>query len=542
MSDETFETWSGIKLKPIYRPEDLAGFDYKGNLGDAGEYPFTRGKYANMYRQEKWIARELCGMETPRKTNERLKFLASHGQMGLGIVPDTPSQLGLDSDHPMAVASVGTQGVPLCCWQDMQELLDGIALEATTSSFSVPGVMAAPLVAQYIVASEKRGYNRKILRGSVQNDPLQAHVTSCYDLGNRLDLALKLCIDLIEFCAREMPNWHSCTVNAYDLRETGINAVQEMAFTLAIAFAYIQEMLKRGVPVDDFARRMLVIAGVHIDFFEEIAKFRAARRIWARVLKDRFHAQNPRTLALTISMHTAGSSLTTQQPFNNIVRGAYEAMVAVLSGCRGLDISSYDEGVCVPSEAAGLVSMRTQQVLAYETGVTSVVDPLGGSYYVEWLTGALEQEMLQLMQRIEEMGGMAAAVESGWVQQQIEAASLKLREKIDRGERIVVGLNSFHLEPEKDNLLPLDTTQIKPSKEQVKKLEEWKASRDKVALDEKLRILHGVASDKKKNLMPYIIEATAAGATTGETLGVIRLAYGEPYDILDRITLPFRLD
>lgn len=536
-----FETWSGIPVKRIYTPNDIKEVDYGESLGDAGQYPFTRGKYPNMYRQQLWIARELCGLGTPRETNKRLKFLTSQGQTGLAIVPDQPSQFGLDSDHPMAIPAVGTQGVPICCRHDMEELLDDIDLEVTTSSFSIPGISAIVLVAQYLVAAEKRRYDRKILRGSVQNDPLQAILT-CYDLGNSPELLMKLAIDLIEFCAREMPEWHCTTVNAYDLREAGVNAIQEMGFTLAIAIAYIEETLKRGLTIDDFADKMLIISDVHIDFFEEIAKFRAARRVWAKLMRERFHAKNPKSMALTISVHTAGCSLTTAQPFNNITRAAYQALSAILGGCRGLDLSSYDEGICTPSEEGCLVSMQTQHVLTHETGVRNVVDPLGGSYYVEWLTNTLEQKISEAISEIDQMGGMVAAIKSGWAKLQIEKASRRVYEEIEREDKIVVGLNAFQIEPERDNLLPISKSQAKPSAEQTAKIKQMKATRDKAQVEKRLRVLYQVAKERKENLMPYIIEATTADATSGEIVGTIRLAYGSPYDVLEKVDVPFKFD
>lgn len=537
---ERFETWSEIPVKPIYTPDDLKGFDYARDSGDAGEYPFTRGKYRTMYRHEPWIMRELCGLDTPKETNKRLKYLASHGQAGLAIVPDQPSQYGLDSDHPMAEPAAGTQGVPICCLQDMEELLEGLDLDATTSSFSIPGISTIVLVAQYALVAEKRGYSRKTLRGSVQNDPLQA-VLTCYDLGNPLELLMKLCVDLIEFCAREMPKWHSVTVNAYDLREAGLNASQEIAFTLAIASAYANETLKRGLAIDDFMHRMLIISSVHIDFFEEIAKLRAARRVWAKLMKERFHAKNPKSMALTISVHTAGCSLTKQQPFVNIVRSAYEALAAALGGCRGLDLSSYDEGTCTPSEEAALVSLRTEQVLMEETRVTNVVDPLGGSYYVEWLTNKLEQEIWKIINEIEAMGGTEAAIRSGWAQEQITNTAVRIQEKVDRGEMKVIGLNLYQIEPQKDNLLPIAESQRRASTEQVSKIRKMKATRDKAQVEERLKVLYRVGKERKENFMPYIMDATAANATTGEILGTLRLAYGYPYDVLGKVEAPFSL-
>lgn len=531
-----FTTWSGLPVREIYTPKDIPKNDE--NLGEPGEFPYTRGIHKKMYRDRLWITRELCGVATPSETNARLKYLIKEGQSGLALVPDTPTQMGLDSDHPMSVPSVGVQGVPLCCLSDMGEMLDGIQLDEVTTSISVCSVSAPVIVAQFFANAQKLGYDAAKLRGSVQNDPLQAMVTG-YDPGNPFEMNLKLAIDTIEFCSKNMPSWHCTTVNAYDFRETGISAVQEIAFAFSTAITYIVETLKRGLTVEEFVPRILIISGAHIDLFEEVAKFRAARRVWAKIIKNRFKSEDKKSQALKIAVHTSGSSLTAQQPINNVIRAAYQAMAAVLGGCQGLDLSSYDEGICTPSEEAAMVSLRTQQILAHETGVANTVDPLGGSYYVESLTNQLEEQIEELISKIDEMGGMAAVFENGWLAQEIEAASLKLRREIDTGERVLVGVNSYQIPKEKDNLLPIKLACDDARDEQINKIKEVKSQRDEALVKEKLNSLYQTALKKQDNLMPLIIECTKANATIGEILGTVRMAYGKGYDPLDLIERPF---
>ena len=530
----TSRTNSGLPLKDLYTAEDLKGFDLARDLGEPGEFPFTRGIHREMYRTRGWVQKQLCGLVSPGATNERLKFLRREGVTGLALVPDTPTQLGLDGDHPTAQNAIGVQGVPITHLGDMNTTFRDIPLAEVSASFSVPGWSAPVIVAQYAAIAQRRGVPLSALRGSVQNDPLQARYC-CYDSGNPLALTLKFGVDAIEFTSRHVPNFHPCTVNAYDLRESGLNAVQEMAFAIAIAESYISETVKRGVDVDAFARRILIIAAAHIDFFEEIAKFRAARRLWARRLTERFGARDPRSLSLKLAVHTAGSSLTAEQPINNVVRSAYEAMAAVLGGCQALDLSSYDEGLAIPSEDSSRVSVRTQQILQLETGVAKVIDPLAGSYFVETLTNDFEGAMSALLDNIDQQGGMIAAVENGWFKAQIDRANFELSQSIDRGERAVVGRNVYTVPPESDRLLPITQVHIEPCEEQLHAVQEWKRSRDEQATVRALAALSRVARSPQ-NWMPSVIEASSAGATLGEILGSIREAHGLPYDPLGQIT------
>lgn len=538
--EQGFHTWSKIPAKKVYTPGDLGELDYEKDLNDPGKFPFTRGIYENMYRQRLWNTRNLCGLESPLKTNERLKYLIKEGQSGVAIVPDTPTQLGIDGDHPLAEAQVGTQGVPLYSLQDMDELLSGISLEDIIFSISVCSIAAPIILAQVSALAQKRNSNLKKIRGSIQNDPIQAR-HCCYDINNPLDLCLHLCTDAVEYCVEKMPSWHSLTVNAYDISESGADAIREMGLTLGNAIEYIELALKRGLDIDSFAHQVLIICSSHIDFFEQIAKIRATRRIWAKLMKERFHAKNPRSMRLTIAVHTAGSSLTTQQPINNVIRGAFEALAAVFSGCQGLDLSCYDEALCTPTEESAMVALRTQQIILNETGVTQVADPLGGSYYLEHLTNEIEKEIWKLLERIDAMGGIISAVKKGWFKGVIDQSALELYNDINSGEKKIVGLNVFQIPEEEDNLLRIGKIHMEPCKDHVQRLKELKSKRDNVKTKEALKALYNDALDEKKNLISSIIEATKCYATIGEIIGTLREAYGCSYDPYEVIEPPFQI-
>ncbi len=539
-TERGYATWSGLPLEAFYEPKDGAQGEVPVELGRPGAYPFTRGIFPGGYRDKPWITRNLTGLLSPQASNERLRFLAERGQTGFAVVPDVPTLLGIDSDHPMARASVGTGGVPLSSVADMEALFDGLPLDVTTSSFSVCGIAASVLMAQYVVAAQRRGVPRELIRGSVQNDPLQARFCCC-DAGTRLDLALRLCIDTVEFSARQLPNWHALSVNAYDLRESGINAVQEIAFGLAIAFTYIGELCRRGLHVDDFAHRMLLICGVHIDIFEEAAKFRAARRIWARTLKERFGAGRDKSMTLKVAAHTCGSSLTRQEPVNNVVRGAYEALAAVLGGVQALDLSCYDEGAALPSETAATVALKTQQILATETGVINTADPLGGSFLIETLTDRIEQGALALLREIDEKGGMVRMAESGWFAHQLSGASQHLQDEIDTGRKKVVGVNVFATPGEYEKLLPIEHAHLEPCAEQAERLRSFKEQREPGPAWAALDALNAAAKRANENLFPHILSATDAGATLGEIIGAMRMAYGQKYDPFEMIECPWEV-
>ena len=540
-TNEEFCSWSGISLKQIYGPNDIGALDYNRDIGEAGNFPFTRGIYPRMYRQKLWIARTLCGLYSPWKTNERIKYLVKEGQEGVAVVPDTHTMLGIDGDHPLALASVGTQGVPLACLEDMDVMLKDIAMDKVSLSISICGISSPIIMAQILALADRRGIDPNLLRGSIQNDPIQARHCS-YDPGNPLQMCLRLAIDCVEHCAESAKNWHPMVVNAYDLRESYVDTILEMGLALANAFGYIEEVVNRGVNIDRFAHRISIICGSHMDFFEQIAKMRAARRIWARKMKQDFGAQNERSMKLTLSVHTSGSSTAAQQPVNNIIRGSYEALAAVLGGCSGLDLSCYDEPFCTPTKESSTVALRTQQVIQHELGIIGTVDPLGGSYFVESLTSEIERRILALLKDIDSKGGIVECVKTGWFKNAIDNAAYKLVNEVESGEKVVVGVNRYQISPETENLLEIDTVHLKPSAEYIEWLTRFKKERDKTSVRQALKILYESAKDSNENLMSYVVNAVKSSCTTGEIIGTIRLSYGEPYDPFRVIDCPFDLN
>lgn len=534
-------TWSGIPVKNVYGPKDVEPLEYVRDLNDPGKFPYTRGIHEEMYRRKPWSTRNLCGLESPLKTNERLKFLIREGQAGIAIVPDTPTQLSVDADHPLVGPQVGTQGVPLYSVQDMDELLQGIDMEAMTFSISVCSAAAPILLAQVCALAKMRGVNLRKIRGSVQNDPIQARHCS-YDIDNPFEMCLRMGVDAIEYCVHEMPNWHSVTVNAYDLRESGADSIREMGLALANAVGYIELALKRGIDIDSFARQMLIICSSHIDFFEQVAKIRATRRIWARLMRERFHAKNSDSMRLKIAIHSAGSSLTAQQPINNVIRGTIEALSAVLAGGQALDLSCYDEALCTPTEESAMVALRTQQVILHESGVAHVADPLGGSYYVEYLTGQMEAKIWDLLKEVDDNGGIIKAVESGWFRKVLEESAVRLYKDIDSGERKVVGLNIFKIPEDQDNLIKIGKIHLAPGVEHIQRVREFKQNRDFHRTEKAIKKLYREALDRKKNLMSSIIDAVLSKATIGEINGALRLSYGKPYDPYEMVESPFTME
>lgn len=523
-------TWSGIPLKSSYGPA-VADAAYTQKLGAPGEMPFARAGHAEMYRKRFWITRQLAGLDTAAATNQRLRYLVANGQTGLAVVPDTPTQLGLDSDHPHGERSVGTQGVPLCTVEDMDKMLEGVDLTGITASFSVPGASVPVLLAQLLAVADRRGVPWKKLRGSFQNDPLQATHT-CYDAGTPLELGMRLCVDAMEHCARHVPGFHPTTVNAYDLRESGLNAAEEIGVAIAMARAYLEETLKRGVSIDQIGPGVLLICSAHIDLFEEVAKFRAARRIWSRMMREYFGAKEDRTCRLTLAVHTAGSSLFAPQPVNNVVRGTVQALAAVLGGCQGLDLSAFDEPVDLPSEEAGMVALRTQQIIALESGAANVVDPLGGSWFVEELTDEVERRAVAVMAEIDNLGGMVAAAKAGWLRNLMDERQVALHKSIESGERPIVGVNCYQISPEKDTLLSFRGEHPQPCHEQVEIVRSFRKRRNLPAVKSALAALTIAAKDVSQNLIRPIKAAVEADATMGEVMGTIRQAYGLPYDPL----------
>jgi len=516
-----FYTISGIPVKRIYTPEDIKDMDYMRDLGFPGEYPFTRGIHATMYRGRIWTMRQFSGFGTAEQTNKRFKYLLKEGETGLSIAFDYPTIMGYDSDHPMARGEVGRCGVAVSSLKDMEILLDGIPLDKVTTSMTINGPTAM-ILAMYIAVGDKQGVPREKLGGTVQNDMLKEFIAQKLVIFPPRP-SVKLVCDVIEFCAKYMPKWNPISISGYHIREAGATAVQELAFTLADGITYVEEMLKRGLKVDDFAPRLSFFFASHNNFFEEIAKFRAARRMWAKIMKERFGAKNPRSMWMRMHVQTSGCTLTAQQPLNNIVRVTLQALAAVLGGTQSLHTNSFDEALCLPSELAVRVALRTQQIIAYESGVADVVDPLGGSYYVEWLTNEMEERAWEYIHKIEEMGGVIEAIEKGWLQQEIANSAYKYQREIDTKRRIIVGVNEYTTEEHEE--VPLLKIDPKVEEEQIARLQKLRRERDNQKVKQILQKLHDEA-EKNVNLMPTIIEAVKAYATLGEICDVLREVYG----------------
>ena len=517
-----FRTASGIPVKRLYTPLDVADLDYLRDLGFPGQYPFTRGVYATMYRGRIWTMRQYAGYGTAEETNKRFKYLLEHGQTGLSVAFDFPTQLGLDPDHPLAAGEIGRVGVSVFSLEEMMRLFDGIPLAKVTTSMTI-NATATAILAMYIATAEAQGAREAELGGTVQNDILKEYVARGLYIFPP-EPSMRLVVDLIEYCARRMPRWNPISISGYHIREAGANAVQELAFTFANAIAYVEGALERGLKVDEFAPRFSFFFAVHNDFFEEIAKFRAARRIWAKIMRERFGARNPRSCMLRFHTQTAGSTLTAQQPLINIVRVAIQALAAVLGGTQSLHTNSFDEALCLPTEEAVRVALRTQQIIAYESGVANTVDPLGGSYYVEWLTNEIEERVWRYLDRIERMGGAVKAVESGFMQREIARSAYEQQRAIESGELVVVGVNKFRTdEPVRVEILKVDP---EVEEKQVQRLRALRARRDTRKVQDALSALRR-AAEGDENLMPYMLEAVKAEATIGEIFGTLREIFGE---------------
>ena len=530
------ETQSRIPLKRIYSPDDVKDLVYERDLGDAGSYPFTRGSHPDMFRARPWITRALCGESTPRETNRRLKVLASKGQTGVDVIGDAPTVAYIDSDHPLAAKTVGTQGVPLCCLEDYREMLEGIPLDEVTLSWSAPYCFA---IAGLAIVAEENGVPLAKIRGSTVLNSL--FVEECgYATRLPLETRVRASVDCIEFCAKHLPNFHAFLEDVYYISEVALDSIEEVALALVEARFFINEALKRGLGIDDFAPRIAILVTARMDFFEEIAKFRALRRIWARMMKEEYKATNPRSLRPAITVHTSGLSLTAQQPANNIVRGAYEALAAILGGCQAVEISCFDEPYRTPSVEAASVSLKTQQIIACETGTTAVVDPLGGSYYVEALTSELERSILERVKEIEGKGDIRALSQGGYFRTIFDNAIRRYQEDIASGRRKVVGTNVFRVPPEEDTLLRETVeTKIEVAEEQIQKIKELKAKRDSAKVKEALNAVYRGAQQGSVNLVPVTMEAFKKAATMGEITGAIRLAYGSAYDPFEMVEAPF---
>jgi methylmalonyl-CoA mutase N-terminal domain/subunit len=516
---------SGIPLKMFYTERDNGGRD----MAPPGEFPFTRGLFDTGYRTRLWTMRQYAGYATAQESNERFRYLLEQGQTGLSVAFDLPTQMGYDSDHPLAQGEVGKVGVAIDSLRDMEFLMEGIPLDRVTTSMTI-NAPAAILLAMYMAVAERQGVSPEKLSGTVQNDILKEYVArGTYIYPPRP--SVRLAADLMAYCAKEIPRWNAISVSGYHIRDAGSTAVQEMAFSLANALAYVDAVLERGLAIDDFAPRISWIFNTHNDFFQEIAKYRALRKMWAELIRERYGAKSDRSCMLRTHTQTGGSSLTTQQPENNIVRAAYQALAAVLGGVQSLALSCFDEGLAIPTEFAQQMALRTQQVIAHETGVTQVTDPLGGSHYVEWLTAELERKVGEEMDRIEAIGGAIAAVEKGYYQREIHEAAYRYQKAVDSGEEVLVGVNRYKksvaggLGQQAREIFSVDQEAVRA--EQTRRLGELKASRDSKAVESSLSGLRRAAEDMRENLIPPIVSAVRAYATLGEICDVLREVWGE---------------
>jgi len=522
VSDRKAASTTGLPMEAVITPEDLAGFDPERDLGYPGEFPFTRGVYPTMYRGRLWTMRQYAGFGSAIESNRRYRYLLEKGQTGLSVAFDLPTQIGMDSDHALAQGEVGKVGVAIDSIDDMLALFDGIPLERVSTSMTINST-AAILLALYVAVAKKQGANLARLAGTVQNDILKEYIargTYIYPLRP----AMRIVTDIFAWCRTEIPNWNAISISGYHIREAGSTEVQEVAFTLANAIAYVEAAVSAGLQVDEFAPQLSFFFNAHNEFLMQVAKFRAARRLWARTMRDRFGARHPRSMMLRFHAQTAGSALTAQQPENNIARVALQCLAAVLGGCQSLHANALDEALALPTEQAALLALRTQQIIAHETGVANTIDPVGGSYAIEKLTGEIESAAQNYISKIDAMGGMLRAIETGYVQQEIQKSAYEYQRAIERGEQVVVGVNRFQTDQER----PIPTLRIDPEIErsQIARLQALRARRDaaesRAALDEVER-----RARTTENLMPAILAAVEASATVGEISDSLRRAFGE---------------
>ena len=522
---QEFLSLSDIPIRRLYTPLDVPDLDYLHDLGFPGAHPFTRGVQSTMYRSRLWTMRQFSGFGTAEETNRRYKYLLEHGQTGLSVAFHYPTLKGVNSDHPLARGEVGKCGVAIDSLRDMEILFDGIPLGDVTTSMTInhPGPV---LLAMYLVVAEKQGVAWERVGGTVQNDPLKEFFAQKSFIWPPKE-SVKLLVDTLEFCARQVPQWHPVSISGYHIREAGSTAQQELAFTLADGIAYVQAAVDRGLDVDDFAPHLSFFFDAHMDFFEEIAKFRAARRLWAKIMKERFGAKDPKSQWLRFHTQTAGCSLTAQQPLNNTVRTAFEALSAVLGGTQSLHTNSYDEAEALPTEEAVTVALRTQQILAHETGVANTIDPLAGSYFVEALTDEMERAAEAYIRKIDDLGGMVAAVEAGYPQSEIIRASMEYQRAVEKGEKVIVGVNRFVMKEEG----PLKLLKIGDSVEraQIRRIEETKQNRDNARVNRCLAALRDTARGGE-NLLPPILEAVREYALLGEVCEAIVDVFGAYQD------------
>ena len=517
--DALFSTLSGEPVAPLYTPGDVGAFEER--IGFPGEYPFTRGVYPSMYRGRLWTMRQFAGFGTAEETNERFRYLLDHGQTGLSTAFDMPSLMGHDSDHARSEGEVGREGVAVDTLDDMETLFAGIPMGEVSTSMTI-NAPAAVMLAFYVVAAERQGAPPEQLAGTIQTDILKEYIAQkewCFPI----DPAMRLVTDMVEFCAKRMPRWHPISISGYHIREAGSTAHQELAFTLKDGFTYVEQAIERGLDVDEFAPRLSFFFNAHIDFFEEIAKYRAARRIWARELRDTYGARDERSLLMRFHTQTAGVSLTAQQPLNNIVRTATEAMSAILGGTQSLHTNSYDEALALPTEEAVRVALRTQQIIAHETGVANTIDPLGGSYFVESLTDRLEEAAYAEFAKIDELGGMVDAIKQNYPQREIAEASFRLQEEIERGERVIVGVNRYEQRDERDLAILRIPEELE--RKQIGRVQAVRARRDAGAVEGALAELREAAA-ADRNLMEPLLDCARAHASEGEIVESLQRVFG----------------
>ncbi|WP_287569186.1 methylmalonyl-CoA mutase family protein [Thermosipho sp. (in: thermotogales)] len=520
---EKFTSTSGYEIKRLYTPLDVAELDYEKELGFPGMFPYTRGVQPTMYRARFWTMRQYAGFGTAEESNKRYKYLLEQGQMGLSVAFDLPTQIGYDSDDPMAEGEVGKVGVAIDSLEDMEVLFDGIPLDKVSTSMTINST-AAILLAMYIAVAEKQGVPMEKLSGTIQNDILKEYIAR----GTYIfppQPSMRIITDIFDFCSKNMPKWNPISISGYHIREAGATAVQEVAFTLADAIAYVEAAIKAGLDPNVFGQRLSFFFAAHNNFLEEIAKFRAARRLWAKIMKERFNVTNPKAMLLRFHTQTGGSTLTAQQPMNNIVRVTIQALAAVLGGTQSLHTNSYDEALGLPTEESVRIALRTQQIIAYESGVADTIDPLAGSYAIEAMTSEIEKRAMEYIEKIDQMGGMVKAIEMGYIQKEIHESAYKAQLAIENGEDIIVGVNKFQIE---EDLSQKEVLKVDPELEekQKQKLKKLKVKRD----NEKVKkVLNNVkkAASSDENLMPYILEAVKAYATVGEISNALREVFGE---------------
>jgi methylmalonyl-CoA mutase N-terminal domain/subunit len=518
---ERYETISGEPVRPIYTPDDLSDWDAERDLGFPGEFPYTRGVYPSMYRGRLWTMRQFAGFGTAEETNKRFRYLLDHGQTGLSTAFDMPTLMGLDSDHDRSLGEVGVEGVAIDTLDDMETLFAGIPLDEVTVSMTI-NAPAAILLAFYVIAAEENGIPAERLGGTIQTDILKEYIAQkewCFPI----EPAMRLVTDMIEWCSPNMPRWHPISISGYHIREAGSTAQQELAFTLKDGFTYVEQAIERGLDVDDFAPRLSFFFNAHIDFFEEIAKYRAARRIWARELRETYGARDERSLLMRFHTQTAGVSLTAQQPLVNIVRTTIEALAGVLGGTQSLHTNSYDEALALPTEEAVRIALRTQQVIAHESGVANTIDPLGGSYLIESLTDEMERAAYAYFARIDELGGMVEAIKRDFPQREIADAAFRYQQEVDRGERIVVGVNDYRSDD--DTEIPILRIDPELERKQAGRLQATRAGRDAAAVEQALGELRRAAATDE-NLMPHLLDAARARASEGEMVSALQEVFG----------------